>query len=159
MTRKATSGDFDFIYHLYMHPDVNPFLLYELMDAESFRPVFNELQEAGLLYIFETDQMQVGMFKLVPLKHRNSHIVYLGGLAIHPSFSGKGFGQKMMEEIILLVGEMKFLRMELSTSVNNFKAIRLYEKCGFLKEGVLKKFSFFKNEDMFIDEVIMAYLY
>lgn len=159
MTRKATPDDFGFIYNLYMHPDVNPFLLYEEMDAESFRPIFGELQEAGFLYIFESDQKPVGMFKLVPLKHRNSHIVYLGGLAIHPLFSGKGLGQKMIEEIILLGGEMKFLRMELSTSVNNFKAISLYEKCGFLKEGVLKKFSFFKKEHMFIDEVLMAYLY
>ena len=38
MIRKATQEDFDFIYALHMHPQVNRFLLYEIMSAADFKP-------------------------------------------------------------------------------------------------------------------------
>lgn len=40
MTRTAVKSDFDYLYGLYMHPEINPFLLYEQMSVEEFRPVF-----------------------------------------------------------------------------------------------------------------------
>lgn len=158
MIRKATTDDFDFIYELYMHPQNNPFLLYEQMHTNAFLPIFNGLQSKGLLYIYEVDSIQTGMCKLVPQQHRNSHIVYLGGLAIHPFFGGKGEGKKMMEDIIDHVRQQGFLRIELSVAVSNEKAIRLYEKVGFVKEGILKKYTHLKAENKFIDEVMMACL-
>ncbi|MBL7708285.1 MAG: GNAT family N-acetyltransferase, partial [Chitinophagaceae bacterium] len=94
MTRTAVKTDFDYFYGLYMHPDVNPFLLYEQMSVEEFRPVFRELQEKGYLYVYQDQEgVPVGMFKLVPQQYRNSHVVYLGGLAIDPLFAGKGFAR------------------------------------------------------------------
>ena len=53
MTRKATQNDIQFIYDLYMHPQVNPFLLYENMDLEQFRPIYQDLLADGVKYIFE----------------------------------------------------------------------------------------------------------
>lgn len=158
MIRKATNDDFDFIYELYMHPQNNPFLLYEQMHTNSFLPIFNELQSKELLYIYEVDSIPTGMCKLAPQQHRNSHVVYLGGLAIHPFFGGKGEGLKMMQDIIDHVKQQGFLRIELSVAVANDKAIRLYEKVGFVKEGILKKFTYLKSENKFIDEVMMACL-
>jgi RimJ/RimL family protein N-acetyltransferase len=99
------------------------------------------------------------MFKLVQLEHRSAHVGYLGGLAIHPDFAGKGYGKKMMEAIIELGRQINLLRMELSADVINEKAVTLYEKAGFVKEGVLKKYTWLKNENKFLDEVMMAYLY
>lgn len=158
MIRPATNEDFDFIYELYMHPDNNPYLLYEQMPVSSFRPIFDELQFKKQLYVYEVDSIQTGMCKLVPLQHKTSHIVYLGGFAIHPFFAGKGEGLKMMQEIIDHIKQKGFLRVELSVSVTNEKAIRLYQKAGFIKEGILKKYSFLKSENRFIDEMIMACL-
>jgi len=157
MTRPARQQDFDFIYNLYMHPDVNPFLLYEKMDQASFEPIFHEL--LGLIYVFEDGGQSVGMFKFIPLKHRNAHIAYLGGLAIDPSQSGKGYGLKMMHEIIQLGKSRGLLRIELSTATSNEKAIRLYEKAGFQQEGILRKYTHLKSENRFVDEVMMGYLY
>src|SRR6478736_8872937 len=82
MIRLATSKDIIFFYDLYMHPEVNPFLLYENMDLLPFEPIFMELVQDHLLYVFEISQKPVGMFKLIPLKHRNAHIAYLVGVAI-----------------------------------------------------------------------------
>jgi len=159
MIRNAAIEDFDFIYELYMHPQINPFLLYEQMDTQEFLPIFNGLLAQGVLFVFEHDSVPTGMCKLVKQQYRNAYNIYLGGIAIHPFFAGKGEGLKMMKEIIAFVQANGFLRIELSVAVNNEKAIRLYEKAGFVKEGILKKFTYLKSENKFLDEVMMAYLF
>ena len=159
MIRRITEKDFDFIYGLYMHPSVNPFLMYEQMDPDAFKPIFGDFLKSNIIYIFETDGRAAGMFKFIKQEHRDSHKAYLGGLAIDPSFSGKGYGLQMMHEIIELGKTMDILRIELSVATFNEKAISLYEKIGFVKEGVLRKFTHLKSEGRFIDEVMMSYLY
>jgi len=159
MTRAITAADFDFIYGLYMHPDINPFLLYEMMDSTSFEPVYNDLLERNIIYIYEAGSTAAGMFKFIPQLHRNAHMAYLGGLAVHPSFAGKGHGISMMQEIIELGKNWGLARIELSTAITNEKAIHLYEKIGFEKEGLLRKYTWLKSEGRFIDEVMMSYLY
>ena len=158
MIRKATSDDFEFVYGMYMHPQVNRFLLYDVMDADQFRPVFDELLQRGVKFIYENEGVPVGMFKLVPNSYRSSHVVYLGGLAVHPNFAGKGYGISMMNEIILYAEQHGFLRIELSLYVENAKARRLYEKAGFHEEGILRKLTYLKSENVFVDEVLMSWL-
>jgi putative acetyltransferase len=159
MIRKATHPDFNFIYELHIHPQVNRFLFYEMMETVEFKGIFNEMLEQGVLYVYEEDGVSKGMFKLTPKQHRCSHIVFLGGVAIHPSFSGKGCGQRMVNEIIALGKEQGFLRMELGVSTINSKAIHLYEKAGFKREGVFEKYIYIRSENIFLDDILMAYLY
>lgn len=159
MIRKATLQDFNFFYELYMHPAINPFLLYEQMDEAAFNPIFAELAQKELVFIyFNEERLPVGMFKLVPHTYRSAHIVYLGGVAVHPRWAGKGFGFLMMKSIIDYAREIGFLRIELSVSVLNLKAMSLYEKVGFEKEGTLKKYTYLKEKNIFIDEILMAYI-
>jgi L-phenylalanine/L-methionine N-acetyltransferase len=158
MLISAVADDFNFFYSLYMHPQVNPYLLYEMMDEKSFAPIYNDLLEQNVLYKYADGDAEVGICKLLFLKHRNSHIVYLGGFAINPVYSGKNYGYKMLQEIIMLVKERNILRIELSTSTENTKAINLYKKVGFTEEGVFKKYTHLKSENRFIDEVVMSYL-
>lgn len=156
MIRKATINDFDYIYGLYMDTEINPYLLYEPMPRAEFRSIFNDLVEKGIKYIYSDEGNDIGMFKLVQLTYRTSHICYLGGVAIHPDFAGKGFGLKMMNEIVKYAQEQGFKRIELSTATFNEKAIKLYEKAGFQKEGVLRNYTFLASEGKFIDEILMA---
>lgn len=158
MIRKATSSDFNFLYYLYMHPQVNPYLLYQYMQQDDFHAVFNELLNKKVLYIFEVNGVDVGMFKLMPQHHRNAHIAYLGGVAIDPEHAGKGYGLQMMHEIIDYARQQGFLRLELTVSTSNEKAIQLYRKAGFHHEGVLKKYTYLKSKDQYVDEAVMAYL-
>lgn len=130
MNRLATSGDFQFIYQLYMHPVINPWLLYEYMDETEFQPVFTELADKKCLYVYENGGQQIGMFKLVPQKYRNSHIMYLGGIGIHPDHWGKGYGSIMVKEVIDLVKSMQYFRIELTVASFNYQAIRTYERRG-----------------------------
>jgi L-phenylalanine/L-methionine N-acetyltransferase len=159
MIRKATAADFDFIYSLYFHPDINPYLLYEMMDADGFKPIYADLLSKKIVFVFEKNEEKVGMFKLYAHSYRTSHIGYLGGVAIHLDFGGKGLGAEMLKEILEFGQESGFLRIELSTATTNDKAIRLYEKMGFEKEGVLRNYTFLKSENRFLDEMMMAYLY
>ena len=159
MIRIATPEDFNFVYTLYMHPEVNGFLLYEVMNELSFEPIYKNLLYTGVKFIYTEHDRPVGMFKLIPLTYRTSHIAYLGGLAINPAFAGKGHGKKMLQEILEFAGKQGFLRIELSVANINEKAIQLYQNTGFQKEGTLKKYSFLKKENRFLDEILMAYLY
>jgi L-phenylalanine/L-methionine N-acetyltransferase len=159
MVRLITIADFDFIYRLYMHPATNPYLLYEPMSIEDFRPIFDDLLAQEIIFIFSENDQNIGMFKLIPLKHRTSHINYIGGLAIDPDFSGKGYGSKMIEEIIALGQKRNLKRLELSTATFNTKAIKLYEKHGFKYEGVLRGYTHVAARNEYIDEQMMAYIY
>jgi putative acetyltransferase len=158
VVRKATQEDLDFIYGLYMHPNANPFLLYEQMGKEEFKPIFDDLLRRDIKYIYESEAVPVGMFKLVPNVYRASHVVYLGGLAVHPSFAGKGHGSTMMNEIIQYSAQQGFLRIELSVAVSNVKSQRLYEKAGFGREGILRRLTYLRSENKMVDEVMMSWL-
>ena len=159
-TKIATSEDFDLIYGLYMHPVINPYLLYEQMEKAEFQPIFDDLITRKIIYICYNDDLKaVGMFKLFQMPYRNAHISYLGGVAIHPDFGGKGFGKKMMQIVLNMCEEQGAKRIELSTATTNINAIRLYESVGFEKEGVLRNYTFLKSENRYLDEMVMSYLY
>ncbi len=158
MIRLATGADVDFMYSLYMHPAINTWLLYEMMNVDVFRPIVEELIQKQSLYIYEIEEKPVGMFKLQPMKFRNSHIMYLGGVAIHPDLAGKGYAKEMILDAIDLVKNLGFTRIELTVATGNHKAISLYEKCGFHSEGILKNYTFLASENRFIDEQVMAYI-
>jgi L-phenylalanine/L-methionine N-acetyltransferase len=157
MVRPVVS-DFDFIRSLYFHPEINPFLLYEMSEKEAFQPIFDDLLSINCLFVFEANGQKVGMFKLYPLTYRSNHIGYLGGVAIDTAFSGQGFGTLMMTEIVSFAKQKGYLRIELSAAIINEKAIHLYEKAGFEKEGILRKYTYLKSKNVFLDEVLMSYL-
>lgn len=154
--RPATAADFDFIYGLYMHPAINTWLLYEQMQAETFRPIFEELLQQQVLYVLDADAKPAAMCKLVPQKYRNSHIVYLGGVAVHPQYSGRGLGGRLMNAVVAFAEERGFKRIELSVATHNEKAIQLYRNAGFEKEGVLRKFTYLASKNEYWDEMMMA---
>jgi L-phenylalanine/L-methionine N-acetyltransferase len=146
------------MYNMYMHPTVNPNLLYEQMSETEFATIYSKLLADNILHIFLHNDEPAGMFKLIPHTFRSAHIVYLGSFAIHPSLSGQGLGLKMLHEIINHTKENNFKRIELSAGVQNDKAIALYKKAGFVEEGVLRKYTYLKSEDRYIDEVMMSYI-
>ena len=159
MIKPATTQDFEFFYSLYFHPLVNPYLLYEMMDKSAFQPIYEDLLAQKILFIFEKDEQDVGMFKLIPLTYRSSHIAYLGGVAIHPDYSGKGYGSQMMQALVDYGETLGLKRIELSVAAIYEKATHIYEKAGFQKEGVLRNYTYLKSENKYIDEILMSYLY
>jgi putative acetyltransferase len=158
MLRLANTADEHFMYDLYFHPAVNAALLYEPMSREAFAPIFKQLLEQGIKYIFEINGEAVGMVKLVPLTHRTSHVCYVGGLAIHPAHAGKGCGTLLMQTIRQWAIEKGFKRLELDVDEDNPRAKRLYEKAGYITEGVLRKYAYRKTVGQYFDNFRMALL-
>ena len=156
MYKYADTDDFKFVYSLYMHPVVNPHLLYEEMTEEEFYPTYTSLLGEKILYIFKPDDENVGMFKLKHNLYRNAHTLYIGGIAIDPAYTGKGLGVQMMNTIIDIAKERKIVRLELSVGQQNEPAIKLYKKVGFEEEGILKNYTYLKKENKYINEVLMS---
>lgn len=158
MLTPATSADIDFLFALYMHPRVNRWLLYEPMTRAEFDPIVRDLLARQSLYVFRDEDRPVAMCKLMPQKYRNAHIVYLGGVAVDPAYQGKGIGGKMMREAIAWCRENGYRRIELTVAVENTPAIALYERSGFIREGILREYSWLQREGIYIDEQVMALL-
>ena len=74
---------------------------------------------------------------------------------VHHDFQGKGVGRKLMDSILDVADNwLMLVRLDLTVLSDNKRAIKLYESCGFVKEGV-KKYVIVKN-GKYSDLVVMA---
>ncbi len=74
---------------------------------------------------------------------------------IHQDFQNVGLGTKMMKKAIELAKERGFHRLGLSVVADNHRAIKVYEKVGFKKEGVARD-TFYGDDERYHDEVHMG---
>jgi ribosomal protein S18 acetylase RimI-like enzyme len=79
------------------------------------------------------------------------HILTDLTIVVHPSFQGQKIGKLIFEHFLAQVKEKlpHILRVELFVRENNAKAIRFYEKLGFIEEGRHK--NKIKNMDNFLE--------
>lgn len=85
----------------------------------------------------------------VKLLHRASF-----GIAVKQKAWGIGIGNVLLTEIINKAKEIGFEQIELTVVENNYKAINLYEKFGFVKCGVIDK-AFKLKDGSYYGEIIM----
>lgn len=77
------------------------------------------------------------------------------GLMVHRDYQGKGVGSALLKELLDLADLWLMLtRVELTVLSDNEKAIRLYEKFGFKKEGT-KRMAVIRNGE-YVDEDVMG---
>jgi putative acetyltransferase len=93
------------------------------------------------------------------MKYRNSHIVYLGGVAIDPEWSGRGHGKLMVEAAIGRARSSGFTRLELTVATTNSRAIGLYKSLGFVNEGILLNYTYLTSEKRYVDEQVMGLIF
>jgi len=67
-------------------------------------------------------------------------ITYLNYINLIKSKQGKGFGKKMLEDVIKIAKENKSKKIQLAVWAKNFRAILLYTKFGFYVSGFKRKF-------------------
>lgn len=73
------------------------------------------------------------------LSHGATFFLYL-----EPAFQGKGIGMLSLRFLEQEITSRGYLRMDCMVADTNPRAIKLYERCGFEREGVRKK-AFFMN--------------
>ncbi len=152
----ATEKDFREIYEMYMDKSSNKFLTYDTMSSENFKSIYNELIRTNTLYIVKDGDETIATYRLIPKTDRQSHICYLGGFTIKPNMQGKGFGKQILSDIKKNAQAAGKIRIELTVSLDNMAAIALYEKTGFLVEGVVKKNYKLGSTGHYYDEYLMA---
>jgi len=82
--------------------------------------------------------------------------LFVFGINIAKEFWGKGVGDKTMEFVIKKSKKAGVKRLELEVVAENTRARRLYEKHGFMVEGVKKKS--FRIGGRYHDTIMMAKL-
>lgn len=61
-------------------------------------------------------------------------------IAIHPDFRSRGYGKKLMGEMVAFARRAGIKEMTLEVRASNSHALKLYESCGFAKEAVRKDY-------------------
>jgi RimJ/RimL family protein N-acetyltransferase len=76
------------------------------------------------------------------------------GMGVVPDYRGRGIGARLIDQALSRAFATGFIRVELSVRADNQRALRLYEKVGFVREGVLRDAVFVDGE--FHDTIAMA---
>lgn len=141
--RRAARGDVEFLAGLAGHPEVAPFLAaVSAREPEAFLAEIERAEAdpaAGGRFVVEADGERAGAvaFRVV---NRRSRIAELYGLMLDPGFGGRGLARAATQGFVRhLLGDLDFHRVELECYGFNERAIRHFEACGFVREGVKRK--------------------
>jgi putative acetyltransferase len=89
-----------------------------------------------------------------PTRPRRLHATHLG-MGVHPDFQGMGVGDALLRAgLDLADGWLRCERVELEVYPDNTRARRLYEKHGFVEEGV-RRYAVFRD-GAYVDSVVMG---
>ncbi|OGX79249.1 MULTISPECIES: GNAT family N-acetyltransferase [unclassified Exiguobacterium] len=100
-----------------------------------------------------TNQM-IGELSIFDIDEENRKAGFRISMAA-TGLTGKGFGSEATRLVLKFVfKELRLNRLQLEVFSHNLRAIRAYEKAGFIREGVLREALFY--DDVYSDEIIMS---
>jgi RimJ/RimL family protein N-acetyltransferase len=159
MRRLATPEDIDTVFALYMHEKVVPYLGYDPMPLEDFRPIYQEMVDSRRFFVYELDGRIAGFYRATRYPGRVQHVASLGTLAVDPALHGQGVALAMVSQAIDELKAAGAKRVELCVESDNAPGLRFYEKLGFQREGTLRKFYRRAGAAEAIDDHMMALLF
>lgn len=102
------------------------------------------------------DGKVIGCIGLERFENRRSHAGQFG-LAVHDAYAGRGAGTALLAAVIDLADNwLNLKRLELSVYADNTRAIALYERFGFEREGLRRAYAW--RNGAHVDSVAMARL-
>jgi ribosomal protein S18 acetylase RimI-like enzyme len=123
---------------------------------ESFREFILSLIDKGdLQFVAMKEDEVVGWCNLSPQRGEGFTHVGILGMGVLKEFRRQGIGTRLMERTISEAKERGLERIELEVYASNTPAINLYEKWGFVCEGVKKKAR--KLDGVYDDIIVMAF--
>ena len=99
-------------------------------DEERHSRHFSASIQRGHISIIEVDGVPVGMLQLIA----NSDTVDIHELQIDPSHQSRGLGTSVLTDVVS-DASARGRTVRLSVGLKNQKAIRLYERLGFVSQG------------------------
>jgi putative acetyltransferase len=98
----------------------------------------------------------VGMIFLSRFEARRAHVGSIG-MAVHDAYAGRGVGSALMAAVVDLADNwLQLKRLELDVYADNARAIALYERFGFEREGLARAYAW--RDGAFADSLAMARL-
>ncbi len=103
------------------------------------------------------DGKAIGMIGLHPADAaRRAHTASIG-MAVHDAYAGRGAGSALMAAVVDQADKwLNFKRLELNVYADNARAIALYERFGFEREGLFRAYAWRDGE--YVDSIAMARL-
>ncbi|UCC19335.1 MAG: GNAT family N-acetyltransferase [Promethearchaeota archaeon] len=165
--RKVTKDDADFVFESLNDKIITTYLsLGPMKTIEHSKRLIkgylkywdNHLQFNYIIEVHgpqKNDKERIGSISLwnINWQHYRSQI----GIWIIHSYWGKGFGEKALNLIkIIAFNYLKLNRLEAYIAKENERSINLFEKCNFLKEGILHQYLKFKGT--YYDALLMSCL-
>jgi RimJ/RimL family protein N-acetyltransferase len=141
--RRATETDVDFLVELASHDEVEPFMAAvsprgrdELLDE--VRRSDADPQHHGR-YVVEVAGEPAGALAF-SVVNRRSRIADLHAVMLHPDHRGRGLGAAATKLLVRhLVFDLGYHRVQLEVYGFNERALSLFERAGFVREGVRRR--------------------
>ncbi|ADL50452.1 GNAT family N-acetyltransferase [Clostridium cellulovorans] len=160
--REIETRDADAFWQMQFQLDKETkFMMYEPNErTKNLELIKNIIQKAidgsNLLLVAENDTEIVGFISVQRgLPNRIKHTAYIV-VGIRKAFQGKGIGSEFFKRLDLWARQNSITRLELTVMSPNIIAKHLYEKYGFVVEGIKKNSMFVDGE--YVDEFYMAKL-
>lgn len=112
--------------------------------------------ESGVMFVCETGGELIGVvFGNRGIARRTRHSLYVV-IGVLQAWNGQGVGRALLDALEAWARSKELHRLELTVDVTNQRAIALYEKCGFEREGVKRHSR--RIDGKYSDELYMSKL-
>ena len=157
--RRAEPDDFGSLYEMFTSPKLyaNTMQL-PYPSREAWRRRISDSGDGAHNLVAVVGDRVVGMFGLhtFPTRPRRHHAAAIG-MSVHEEWHGKGVGTALMRAGLDLADNwLNLTRLELEVYTDNEPAIRLYERFGFEREGLLRQHAY--RDGRYVDAYFMARL-
>jgi putative acetyltransferase len=156
LIRAAEPEDFQALREIYAQPGAyTGTLQLPFPSARLWRDRLEHQDPDRRMLVAEIDGRVIGNIGLVlQASPRRRHVAGVG-MAVHDAWAGRGVGELLMRAALDLADNwLNVHRVELTVYADNDRAIRLYERCGFEREGVHRDAAF--REGTMVDTIAMA---
>lgn len=120
----------------WLHQSDRPDATIDAVRAHFWRPVE---EGRAVAWLIETESTPVGTLRLLEIdpNHGRAELAITIG---RPDHWGRGLGTDAIQQSLRFAfQDLGLRRVSLITDADNARGIRCYEKCGFVREGVLRR--------------------
>ena len=116
--------------------------------------VQENVEQSYAQYVALDGEKVIGWADILPIDHPTMKHVGGLGMGVVAEYRGRGIGRKLLESAMQHAWESGLKRLELEVFADNRAAIHLYEKHGYVQEGVKRYARLIDGE--YQDIVVMA---
>jgi putative acetyltransferase len=117
-----------------------------------------ELTPGTTMLVAVIEGKAIGAAGLHPVSdnRRRAHAATIG-MSVHDAYAGRGAGRALLAALLDKADRwLNYSRIELTVWADNARAISLYERAGFEREGLLRRYAF--RDGALVDALAMARL-